>query len=422
MSKNVKKRRANQGRVAPTQRTLQLAPMIRRNLMAFVMREGMKALDFVLEEDREALCGSAHSKRQPGAPVRWGSTEGRLVMGGQRVIARKPRVRQHGQEVPLPTWSEFAEQDVLGERTVEQLVLGVSTRGYQRSLDDLPDELEPHGTSKSAASRRFVARTKKQLDGWLRRDLSKLSLQVIMLDGIEVAEHTVIAALGIDENGTKHPLGVWLGATENSNICGELLDDLIERGLDPQQPYLFVLDGSKALRKAIRLRFDKRSLVQRCQVHKTRNVRSHLPKSKHVSVTKAMREAYKSRSAKTAQKQLERLARSLDDEHPDAAASLREGLAETLTLKGLGLPESLERTLSTTNPIENMNGSIRRVSRRVKTWRDGAMVKRWVATAILEAERGFRRLRGFKGMPALIAALGKHAEQIDRVDEERAAA
>ena len=187
MSKNVKKRRANKGRVAPTQRTLQLAPLIRRNLMAFVMRKRIKAPDVVLEEDRAALCGPSNSKREPGAPVRWGSTEARLVMGGRRVIARKPRVRQNGEVVSLPSWGEFAEEDALNERTAEQLLLGVATRSYERSLDELPDELEPHGTSRSAASRRFVAKAKKQLDEWLHRDLSKLSLCVLMLDGIGLA-------------------------------------------------------------------------------------------------------------------------------------------------------------------------------------------------------------------------------------------
>jgi transposase-like protein len=422
VGKNAKKKPRRQERPEANQRTLRLAAVIERNLMRFVVQEGMKALDLLLEGERQELCGPRNGKREPGAPVRWGNTRGRLVMGGQRVMARKPRVRQDGSEVELPAWSEFAHEDPLSERTVEQMLVGVSTRRYARSLEDLPEELESHGTSKSAASRRFVAKTQEQLDVWLRRDLSEMSLCVVMLDGIELGEHTVVAALGIDESGSKQPLGVWLGATENAQVCGALLDNLIERGLDPLKPYLFVIDGSKALRKAIRDRFGTRGIVQRCQVHKARNVRSHLPKSKHAGVSKAMREAYRSRSRKTAQKQLERLARSLDREHPDAAASLREGLSETLTLKGLGLGDTLERTLSTTNPIENMNSTIRRVSKRVKTWRDGRMVKRWVASAIIEAERGFRRLRGFRGISALVAHLRGHAERIDRVDEASIAA
>ena len=204
-------------------------------------------------------------------------------------------------------------------------------------------------------------------------------------------------------------------------MCEGLVNDLIRRGLDSQQPYLFVIDGGKALRKAIREVFGKRSLVQRCQEHKRRNVLGHLPQRLHASVSKALRDAYRSSSRATAKRRLLQLVTHLADEHPDAAASLREGLEETITLKDMKLPPALERTLSTTNPIENLNGAIRRVTRNVKRWRDGMMVRRWVATAILEAARGFRRLRGFQGMPLLVAGL-RGAEQTNRVDAEGQAA
>jgi transposase-like protein len=178
---------------------------------------------------------------------------------------KKPRLRHQGKEVTPPSWAEFCEQDPLDARTFEQLVLGVSTRGYARSIEPLPDELQSHGASKSAASRRFARTTKRKLDAWLSRDLSALSLVALMLDGLGNCEHTVLVALGIDENGRKHPLGMWLGGSENAQVCGQLLDNLVERGLDPHRPYLFIIDGSKALRKAIRDRFGKRALVQRCQ-------------------------------------------------------------------------------------------------------------------------------------------------------------
>jgi transposase-like protein len=422
MKKNAKKSKSNQEPSVSRQRTLRLAEFVQRNLFAFVIAEGMKALDEVLEQDREQLCGPAHSKGPEGAPLRWGHAEGRLVMGGQRVTVKKPRVRHEGQEVTLPSWAAFSDEDPLDERTLEQMVLGVSTRGYKRSIEPLPDELDPHGASKSAASRRFVGTTKQKLDAWLRRDLKELRIAAIMIDGIVVEEHTVLVALGIDEAGVKHPLGLWLGATENSKVCGELLDNLIDRNLDTQRGYLFVIDGSKALRKAIRERFGERVLVQRCQEHKRRNVLSHLPKRLHPSVRKAMGDAYRSKSKATAKKRLQQLAGQLQGDHPDAAASLKEGLDETLTLKDMGLPQSLERTLSTTNPIENLNSTIRRVLRRVKRWRDGAMVKRWVGAGVLEAQRGFRKLRGHKGMPTLVADLSKHAERIDRVDAKQNAA
>ena len=416
MKKNAKKKKRNQAPTAAQQRTLHLAEFIERNLLRFVFLEGMKAFDVVLEQEQESLCGPAHQKGPEGAPVRWGHAEGRLVMGGQRVTVRKPRVRQAGKEVTLPSWEEFASEDPLNERALEQMVLGVSTRGYERSIESIPDELDPHGNSKSAASRRFVSTTQEQLDAWSGRDLSKLGIVAIMIDGIVIKQHTVIVALGIDDKGMKQPLGLWLGATENSKICGELLDNLIERNLDMQCPYLFVIDGSKALRKAILDRFGKRVLVQRCQEHKRRNVLDHLPKDLHRSVSKMIGDAYRSKSKATAKKRLLQLAGQLLEDHPDAVASLKEGLEETLTLKDMALSQSLERTLSTTNPIENLNSTIRRVLRRVKRWRSGTMVKRWVAAGVLEAQRGFRRLRGYKGIPALVQVLSRHAEQIDRVD------
>jgi transposase-like protein len=421
MKKNRRKSRVREQSNGAGQRTLWLASVIRENLFEFVIREGMKALDTMLEQDRERLCGPLHSKGNEGDAVRWGSTDGRLVMGGRRVIVRKPRARRDGTEVPLPTWAQFADEDPLNERTMEQMVLGVSTRNYSRSVEEVPDELGAHGDSKSAASRRFVEITAEKMQEWLERDIGDLKIVVIMIDGIEVGEHTIVVALGIDENGEKHGLGLWQGATENTTVCEGLVNDLVRRGLDSQQACLFVIDGGKALRKAIRDVFGKRSLVQRCQEHKRRNVLGYLPQRLHASVSKALRDAYRSSSHATAKRRLLQLVSHLQDDHPDAAASLREGLEETITLKDMKLPTWLERTLSTTNPIENLNGAIRRVTRNVKRWRDGTMVRRWVATAILEAARGFRRLRGFQGMPLLVAAL-RGAEQTTRVDAEEQAA
>ena len=421
MGNSAKKRSRSQEASQSGQRQLHLAEFVRRNLFTFVISEGMKALDAMLEEDRNQLCGKAYQKGDVQEAKRWGHAEGRLVMGGQRVMVRKPRVRQQGKEVPLPSWEQFADEDPLNERTVEQMMVGVSTRNYGRSVEELPQELGAHSKSKSATSRRFVTKTEAQLREWLRRDLSSLNLRVLMIDGIQVSDCTVVVALGIDETGRKHPIGLWLGATENATLCDELLDNLIERGLDAMVPRAFVIDGSKALRKSIRSRFGRRALVQRCQEHKRRNVLSLLPKTLQRSTAATMRDAYRSRTKSTAKKRLLALASRLDGDHPDAASSLKEGLDETLSLKDLGLPDALERTLSTTNPIENLNGSLRRVTRNVKRWRDGAMIKRWLTAALLEAERGFRRLRGYKGMSLLVQAL-ENAEHIDRIDEDRQAA
>lgn len=416
MRKNVsKKPRKEVAASAPAERTLLLAEFVRENLFAFVVREGMKALDVLLEQDREAICGPAYARARQEGAQRWGSSAGRLVMGGQRVSVRKPRVRQNGREVELPSWAAFADKDPLNERTVEQVALGVSTRGYRRSVEDLPSELDADSTSKSAVSRRLVSLTQQQLDAWLARDLSAERIAAVMVDGIEVAGHTVIVALGITETGEKQPLGLWDGATENSAVCQSLLDNLVQRGLDPQRAYLFAIDGSKALRKAIRDTFGDRVLVQRCQEHKLRNVLAHLPKKLHASVGKTIRDAYRSPSKAIAKRRLLQLVARFESTHTGAAASLKEGLDETLTLKDLGLAEALERTLSTTNPIENLNGTIRRIQRRVRHWRDAAMIRRWVALGILEAEKGFRKLRGHKSMHKIVAAL-RALDHQDHVD------
>ena len=262
-------------------------------------------------------------------------------------------------------------------------------------------------------SRRFKAATKRQLREMLNADLSGLSIVAVMIDGIHIEEHVVLIALGIDEDARKHVLGLWEGATENSGVCTTLLTELVRRGLDSQRSTLFVIDGSKALRKAIRDVFGERAVVQRCQVHKCRNVLDHLPEERHVAVGKAIRDAYRSASASAAKKRLQALASQLQESHPGAAASIREGLDETLTVKGWGLQKALERTLSTTNPIENINGGVRRLTRRVKRWRGGEMILRWTAAALIEHARGFRRLAGCKGMPKLVDALRRNDARID---------
>lgn len=416
MSKSAIKRSKNQEASREGQRTLRLAGFVRRTLFDFVIEQGMQAFDELLQEEQQQLCGPVHGKGPRGEPVRWGKADGRLVIGGRRILHRRPRVRQDGKEVVLPTWEQYASEDPLDERVLEQVVLGVSTRGYDRSVQQVPDELGPHGASKSAVSRRLVSLTQEQLTQWLSRDLSALRIAVVMIDGICVGEHTIVVALGIDEIGEKHVLGLWHGATENGTLCTELLSHLVQRGLSAQLGYLFVIDGSKAMRKAIRDVFGKRSLVQRCQEHKRRNILDHLPQRMHPSVGAALRDAFRSSSRITAKKRLVQLAAALEDDCPEAAESIREGLDEMLTLKDMKLPTSLERTLSTTNPIENLNGNIRRITRNVKRWRDGAMVRRWIGASLLEAARGFRRLRGYKGMPVLLAALGRLPEQTSRLD------
>jgi putative transposase len=243
-----------------------------------------------------------------------------------------------------------------------------------------------------------------------------------MMDGIHIDDHVILIAMGIGEDGRKHVLGLWEGASENKTVCVTMLNSLVERNLDPRRSLLFVIDGSKALRAAIRDVFGARALVQRCQVHKRRNVLGHLPRELHPSVGKGIRDAYSARSKAAAKKRLLALAVQLETQHPSAAASLREGTDETLTLKDVGLPKALERTLSTTNIIENLNGGIRDVSRRVKHWRGGSMICRWVAAAVLEREASFRRLRGYRGLTKLAATLRANDVKLDPQLEPEAVA
>lgn len=389
---------------------LELGAAVRRDLREFVITAGTAALAAVLEEERTKAVGPRYAHLAARSARRAGSARGELVMGGRRVQVRRPRARTlDGAEIHLPSWTAFAAEDPLDERAVNQMLVGVTTRRYARSLEPLATPLPERGTSKSAVSRRFVAATEKQMDEWLGRDLSSIDLAALMIDGIVISEHVMLVALGIDSDGKKHVLGVREGATENAAACTALLTDLRDRGLATERAVLVVIDGGKALAKAVRNVYGSRAIVQRCQAHKVRNVVEQLPDAVRPSVRQAMRDAYAAGDADRARKVLTNLAGRLRDEHPGAAASLEEGLDETLSVKRLKLPRKLERQLSTTNAIENLMGSVRDLARRVKRWRGGSMIQRWTVTAVADAARRFRRITGAReGMTALVRALIQH--------------
>jgi putative transposase len=307
------------------------------------------------------------------------------------------------------------DQVPLRERALEQMVLGVSSRRYARSLEPLPAGVVATGTSKSAVSQRFVYGTERKLAELMSRSLEGLALSVLMIDGVHFADHVVLAAVGIDERGDKHVLGLREGATENAAAARALLSDLVERGLDTERCLLVAIDGAKALRKAVAEVFGSRALIQRCIEHKKRNVTEALPQVMRASVRATMNQAYAMHDAAGARRLLENLARRMANPHPGAAASLREGLEETLTVMKLGLPSSLQRVLSSTNNIiENLFSGVRRISHRVKRWNGGTMVLRWTAAGVLEAERKFRRITGYTAMPKLVAALRAHDASLTR--------
>ena len=385
---------------------LRLPGLVREALYDTVIGTGLACVNEVLEAERARFCGVRYQHQAQRQALRAGTVGSSLVLGGRRVQVRRPRVRSvEGHELMLPSWQAWSSRDPLGERSVEQMVLGVSTRRYARSLEPLPQDLEVSGVSKSAVSERFVIGTQRRLAELMARDLSGLPLVVLMIDGVHFADHVILAAVGIDHNGAKHVLGLREGATESAAACKALLADLIERGLAVNRCVVVVIDGAKALHRAVTDTFGEYALIQRCQQHKKRNVTDALPQRMRGSVLQAMNQAYAIRDAKHARKLLDNLARPLEHAHPGAAASLREGLEETLTVMRLELPQNLERVLSSTNLIENLFSSVRDTARRVKRWQGGMMVLRWTAAGVLEAERHFRKIVGYRALSKLVAAL-----------------
>ena len=406
---------------------LRLPGLVREALYDTVISAGLACVDEALEAERVALCGARYAHLAERQALRAGHVASSLVLGGRRVGMSRPRVRSmEGQELKLPSWQEWSTRDPLHQRAVEQMVLGISARRYARSLESLPEAVSVRGTSKSAVSARFVYGTERKLADLMSRELRALPLVALLIDGVHFAEHVVLAAVGVDERGAKHVLGLREGATENASAVRALLADLVERGLDPNRSLVIVIDGAKALHKAVVEVLGSHALIQRCREHKKRNVTDALPERLRASVRSAMNQAYATRNAGRARRLLDNLARRLEHQHPGAAASLREGLEETLTVMRLGLPENLERVLSSTNLIENLFSRVREIGRRVKHWQSGSMVLRWTAAGVLEAERGFRKLAGHRAMPELVAALRAHDSQFNRsrqgVDESEKAA
>jgi putative transposase len=381
----------------------------------FCLTAGVSALSRMMEQDAIELCGPRYGHKDGKVGQRWGKTQGKIGFHGGKVSVDRPRVRcRDGEEMALPSWEASQSEDLLGRWAMNLMLINVSTRRFGRAVR-LPEGDIPApggaGVSKSAVSRRFVALSAAQMKEWMAADLSKLNLLVIQIDGIHIEDDLMLlAAVGIDADGVKHPLGVLEGATENAAVVQALLDNLVERGLDPKVCRLFIIDGSKALRKAIRRTFGKHTPIQRCQVHKGRNITERLPKHLHASVRRTLRQAWELDDAVKAERLIRNLARRLEQIAPGVSATILEGLDELLTVVRLKLPLQLRRSLACTNIIENMMGSVRRVCRNVKHWRDAPMALRWTGAAMREAAKGFRRLKAHKQLQVLQQALAALAE------------
>jgi transposase-like protein len=347
----------------------------------FCLASGMEALGEMMDHDAQAICGPRHARGHERQAHRWGTARGKIGFHGGKVEIERPRLRGFdGKERPVPSWEAAVAGDWLGKWAMNQMLINVATRKFARSVR-LPEGDVPAakgaGLSKSAASRRFVALSAAGMRRWLASDLSGLDLLVIQIDGIHMDEDLIlVAAIGVDANGDKHPLGLIEGATENAATVQALIDNLVERGLDPAVARLFIIDGAKALSKAIRRTFGRAAAIQRCQVHKARNIMERLPKSLHASVRRVLRQAWELDDADKAEKLLRNLAQRLERDWSGVAGSILEGIDEILTVTRLGLPKELRRSLACTNIIENMMGTVRRVTRNVKRWRSASMAMR----------------------------------------------
>jgi transposase-like protein len=393
----------------------EIAEDMREGLLALAVGAGLQVMGALMDADVAALAGPRGRHDPERVAVRHGTGAGAVTLGGRRVGVQRPRVRaaDGSGELAVPSYELFSSTEILGKMAMERMLAGLSTRRYGAGLEPVGAQVEDGATatSKSAVSRKFVKMTETALADLLAADLSGLDLVALMVDGVHFAESCCVVALGIDLDGTKHPLALVEGSTENATLVTELCVDLRERGLEVTKPILVVLDGSKALRRAVLDVFDH-PVIARCQLHKIRNVKDHVPQRMRTTVERRMRAAYHAGSALEAEAQLSGLARELDKTHPSAANSLREGLAETLTVLVLDVPPTLARTLRSTNAIESMISICRERSRNIKRWRDPTMALRWCAAGMLEAKGQFRRVNGHLHLPALRAALDRHvAEQ-----------
>ncbi len=391
---------------ASFQRVLPMNPLLLQVAGAMeqtASQAGLLLMKALIDEEVEQIAGGRYTHQADRQATRWGQEEGHVIFAGRKVALPRPRVRSvEGREIPLTRYQAFAHPQRLQEAVAQRILRRVSTRDYAGVLDEVCDG---YGIQKSSVSRHWKAASRQQLQQLLERPLGDLDLCVLFLDGKEFHDFTLVVALGVDRQGRKHVLGLWAGATENAVVCGALLDDLIARGLSVDKPYLFILDGAKALKKAVVSRFGAQGLIQRCRVHKKRNIQKYLPKKYHGMLSLKLRMAWGMTEYQKAYQELRKVHDWLAWINQAAAESLEEGMEETLTINRLGLPPQLRRLFSSTNIIESCFSRAGDLCRGVKRWRDGNMAQRWAGTVLLEAETRFRRIQAYSQLPVLINAL-----------------
>jgi transposase-like protein len=396
------------------------ASQMREGLLAASVAIGLDVMGELIDAEVTELAGPKGRHDSNRAVYRHGSEEGKVTLGGRRIPVRRPRVRTVADpdgmecEVRLESYDTFRSVDLLGDQMVASLLAGVSGRHYHQILEPVGDAVTEaaSGTSQSSVSRRFITATAERLAEFRSRPLDDQRWLICFVDGFDFAGHTMIGALGVTADGTKVPLGVVEGSTENASVVRHLICDLRDRGLDAADGVLFVLDGGKALAAAVRAVFGDQAVIARCRIHKERNVLDHLPDTERLWVRRKLRAAWANPNPGEAETALRALATQLERVNPDAAGSLREGLTETLTVTRLGVTGALLKTVMSTNPVESMIEIVRSHAHNVKRWKDGDMRLRWAAAGMLSASTQFRRVKGYRQLPSLAAAL-RHAVGAD---------
>ena len=401
----------------------ELVGAAKEGLLALSVGVGLSVVHELMELELDEVVGPKGKWNPDRTAKRHGHEHGSMTLGGRRVHLSRPRMRtsEHEHELPVQTYQYFADRDPLTRAVMDRMLAGVSTRRFAGVGEPVGQGVEQSSsaTGKSAVSDMFILRTRTALSELMSRRLEDVRLAVMMLDGIEIADRTHVVALAITTEGVKVPLGLWEGSTENATLACTLLADLIDRGLDPEQAILFVIDGSKALRKAIKDVFGEHALIHRCHRHKERNVCDLLPERDRPTVRARMRAAWALSDPELAKQRLELLASELNRSWPDAAGSLREGMEDTLTLMRLGITGQLAKTLSSTNPCESMIEIVRYTQRNVKHWQAGDMRKRWTAAGMLVAEQQFRRIIGYRHLATLVIAIERHATLVAEKNRNR---
>jgi transposase-like protein len=384
-------------------------------------RLGRATLEAVLEISAAGVAGENHQGKAGGEIVRHGRQSGTVALKDRKVQVDRPRLRKReggaGAEVSIPAYAAMKSDESLGDQVLNVMMRGVSTRNYKEILTDACDCV---GVSRSSISREFVEASEQSYKDLLERKFDDLDLLILYIDGIVIGGHSVLVCIGVDSAGYKHVLGMKEGASENATVVKALLTDLVERGVKSGVRRLFVIDGSKALRAGIDAVYGSDNPIQRCRLHKERNVLDYLPDEQKEYARLSLRAAF-SLVAAEGEKRLQTLAQQYEKEYPSAAGSIREGLSEMFTVNRLGVPASVRRSLVSTNIIESPNAGVRMRTRRVTKWESGSMVLRWAAASFLSAEQSFRRLSGYKDLWMLSAALGRNDAKNQVLEEENCA-